>query len=823
SVLKQDMAWFDTKGSKDFASKVTTDLQKIETGIGEKIGLSIYFSTVSIYSIGVAFYYGWKLTLVLLSIVPFVAVANGITAKIQTTMSIRESQAYAKAAAIAEEILSAIRTVYAFGGQQKESLRFSQSLEKAKVSGISRSLATGVNLGLMWLFMFCSYAFGFWYGIKLILDGEYGTQTLIIILTNILIGAYFFGQASPHLEAFQIARGAAVGIFEVIAQKPKISKSSSLGHRPHDVRGKIEFENIFFKYPSRSDVGVLQGLNFTVNAGETVALVGSSGCGKSTVIQLLQRFYDPTCGKIMLDGRNIKELNVGWLRDQIGTVGQEPVLFATSIGENIKLGNLTADNKDIELAAIDANAHNFISKLPLKYETVIGERGTQLSGGQKQRVAIARALIKRPKILLLDEATSALDLESEAIVQAALERASIGRTTIIIAHRLSTVQNADKIIVLDKGRVVETGTHEELLNLKGFYHQLVSRQKHDIEEDVDEASQISLLQRAGSLRPFFLEKATSTTELNIDEEQKIESHGIKELFKLVFRYKIMLLFGCIGAVGSGSLMPGFQIIYGDILSLFSSATRMRNETMFYALIFVLLGVVYCISCILQNYCFGVISERITKQLREKVFDAYLKQDIAFFDDHNNVVGALCARLSSDASAVQGASGGRISIVVQAAATIVAVLTISVIYNWKLGLVTLSMIPLQLAASVAETVITRQSLKGEAKSEVTSTKIAVETLSNIRTVVSLRLEDYFYRKFQDSLSKSDKKLKVKCHLRAFVLAFSNCIPSMAYAMTLFYGSKLVVNEGLPYGDVFKVVEGVLYAATVLGQSLAFASD
>ncbi|RWS21487.1 multidrug resistance protein 1-like protein, partial [Leptotrombidium deliense] len=311
--------------------------------------------------------------------------------------------------------------------------------------------------------------------------------------------------------------------------------------------------------------------------------------------------------------------------------------------------------------------------------------------------------------------------------------------------------------------------------------------------------------------------------LNVQEEEEIESHGIKELFKLVFRYKIVLLFGCIGAVGSGSLMPGFSIVFGEILSLISSVTRMRNETTFYALIFVLLGVVYCISCILQNYCFGVISERITKQLRERVFDGYLQQDIAFFDDHNNSVGALCARLSSDASAVQGASGARISIVVQAAATLVAVITISMIYNWKLGLVTLSMLPLQLTAAIAETVIIRESLKSDSKSDVTSTKIAIETLSNIRTVVSLRLEDHFYRKFQESLSKSDKKLQVKCHLRAFVLAFSQCIPSMAYAMTLFYGSRLVVNEGLPYGNVFKVVEGVLYGAMVLGQSLAFTSD
>ncbi|RWS02634.1 multidrug resistance protein 1-like protein, partial [Dinothrombium tinctorium] len=825
SVLRQDMSWFDTKGSKDFASKVTTDLLKIETGIGEKIGLCVFFISSSLSSIGVAFYYGWKLTLVLLAIAPVIAITNGITAKIQTTMSIKESQAYAKAAAIAEEVLSSIRTVYAFGGQEKEVKRYSNSLIGAKSSGIKRSFATGFSMGFLWFGMFASYSFGFWYGIKLILNNEYTAKKLMVVFMNILIGAYLFGQASPHLEAFSIARGAAKGIYDIINTVPKIRKNSNFGQRIHQMQGKIEFDGVFFTYPSRPDSLILQGFNLTINPGETVAIVGSSGCGKSTVIQLLQRFYDPTYGRILVDGKNIKELNVGWFRDQIGTVGQEPSLFATTISENIKLGNLSANEEDIETAAVDANAHDFIIKLPLKYETIIGERGAQLSGGQKQRIAIARALVKKPKILLLDEATSALDLESEAVVQAALERASVGRTTIIIAHRLSTVQSADKIVAVDKGRVVEIGTHQELMERKGLYYNLVSRQQRSEEEQEDVLVRETQIQRmrALSLKPMFFEKSTSTTELNVDEEEKIQSRGMREVLKLVFRYKILLLIGCTAAAVCGVAMPIYSLIFGEILGTLSDRKKLENDRSYLSLLFLLLGVVYCIASIMQNYSFGVIAERVTMKLRIMVFSAYLQQEPSFFDDHNNSVGALCSRLSADASAVHGAGGSRISILCQAISTLIIVIVLAMVYNWKLGLVSLAVIPLQLISAIAEVLSTRQSIEGDTKASEESTKIAIESLNNIRTVVSLRLENHFYFKFKNALDKSDRKAAFKCHVRGLVLGFSQCVPSLAYSVTMFYGSRLVIDGEIFYGDVFKVVEGTMYGAMILGQSLAFASD
>ena len=240
------------------------------------------------------------------------------------------------------------------------------------------------------------------------------------------------------------------------------------------LEGKIEFENVHFSYPTRTDVPVLRGLSTTIHPGQTIALVGYSGCGKSTFVQLLQRFYDPQCGTIFMDDINISKMSVESLRRNLGIVSQDPVLFNRTIAENIAYGDQTRtiEIEEIIQVARKANIHNFIVSLPLGYETPVGQKGTQLSGGQKQRIAIARALIRNPRILLLDEATSALDSESEKVVQDALDRASKGRTCIIIAHRLSTIKDVDEILVFDEGKIMERGKHDELIQLKGIYHQL---------------------------------------------------------------------------------------------------------------------------------------------------------------------------------------------------------------------------------------------------------------------------------------------------------------------------------------------------------------
>jgi ATP-binding cassette subfamily B protein len=274
-------------------------------------------------------------------------------------------------------------------------------------------------------------------------------------------------------EDFGKALGASERVFELVDRVPKVGGGTERGG---EVRGEVVFDQVNFVYPTRADVRVLQGFDLRLHPGEVVALVGPSGGGKSTVAALLSRFYDPIGGQISLDGRPYPSLDPDWLRQQVGVVSQEPILFATTIGDNIRYGRPEATDADVMDAARAANAHEFISAFPEGYKTLVGERGVRLSGGQKQRVAIARALLKDPRVLVLDEATSALDAESEHLVQDALDRLMKGRTTVVIAHRLSTVRDADRVVVLDGGKAVQQGTHDELVAVDGLYRRLVERQ-----------------------------------------------------------------------------------------------------------------------------------------------------------------------------------------------------------------------------------------------------------------------------------------------------------------------------------------------------------
>ena len=380
-----------------------------------------------------------------------------------------------------------------------------------------------------------------------------------------------------------MARGTAAVVFSIIERKPKIDVSSESGRKPEDFVANIEFKNVAFNYPMRPDVTILDNFNLKINSGETVALVGPSGCGKSTLIQLIQRFYDPMSGSVLIDGQNIKDLNLGWLREQIGVVGQEPVLFDTSIEENIRLGSRgkAVSKKDIEVAVIESNAHEFISKLPETYDTYVGDRGAQLSGGQKQRIAIARALINKPKILLLDEATSALDMQSEALVQTALDRASKGRTTIIVAHRLSTIINSDRIIFIEKGRVMEVGTHEELMNRKGLYYNLVITQQNNSQNDKNEEQN-----KMNEFEEVELEHKRTLSELSSSENSVVNSGKEEEeteeefhknfsqmrLLKMLWTDKYYILCGLLCSGLYGLVAPMYSYFYGNLVAIFAETT-----------------------------------------------------------------------------------------------------------------------------------------------------------------------------------------------------------------------------------------------------------
>lgn len=412
-----------------------------------------------------------------------------------------------------------------------------------------------------------------------------------------MMGSMSLSMSAPFVESFGIAKGAAAKVFSIIAREPKIDTLAAVGDRPDKCEGNIEFKKVYFNYPSRKTVKILQGVSLHIRRGETVALVGSSGCGKSTCVQLLQRFYDTLDGEIAIDGRDIKTLDVNWLRSRIGVVGQEPVLFDTTIYENISYGNELASKEDIENAAKAANAHDFIKKLPNGYETLVGEKGAQMSGGQKQRIAISRALVRNPDILLLDEATSALDTASEAKVQAALEKASEGRTTIIVAHRLSTIRKADKIFVLKDGMVVEVGTHKELMDMDGQYKSLVLNQVGSVERDGLLDRTISMTQQVDE---DDLEIDMMPEEL-VNERLSAAPIPLMKIMRWNQDEWIYILIGCICSVAMGAAMPFFSIIFGGLIQSLSHSdpNQIRAETNIYSVYFLVIGIVSGLSSFLQ--------------------------------------------------------------------------------------------------------------------------------------------------------------------------------------------------------------------------------
>lgn len=381
---------------------------------------------------------------------------------------------------MAREAIANIRTVAAFGAEERISAQFTSELALPNKQAFIRGHISGFGYGISQFFAFSSYALGLWYASVLIKQkdsnfGEIIKAFMVLIITALAI-------AETLALTPEIVRGtqALCPVFRILKRKTAIHPNTRMSKIVSEIKGNIELINVAFRYPTRMDVIVFEDLNLKVSAGKSLAVVGQSGSGKSTVIALVMRFYDPQSGVILIDGCDIKRLNLISLRLKIGLVQQEPALFATTIYENIKYGNAAASEIEVIEAAKAANAHEFISQIPEGYHTHVGEKGVQLSGGQKQRVAIARAILKNPSILLLDEATSALDASSENVVQEALKRVMQGRTTILVAHRLSTIRDADNIAVLQQGRMVEVGSHDQLVaKSDGIYKKLISLQQKE--------------------------------------------------------------------------------------------------------------------------------------------------------------------------------------------------------------------------------------------------------------------------------------------------------------------------------------------------------
>ncbi|XP_048881356.1 ATP-dependent translocase ABCB1 isoform X35 [Brienomyrus brachyistius] len=863
SVIHQQMGWFDTHQVGVLITRLTDDINTINEGLGEKICLFVQYFCAFIAGIIIGFINGWKLTLVVLAVSPLLAGSAAVWSKIVVTLISKELSAYAKAGAVAEEFLVAIRTVVAFNGQKKAVEKYESNLEEARNFGEKKAITINVAMGLTHFISLGMYALAFWYGTKLTVDEpeNYSIGRVLTVFSAVRISALSLGRATPILESVARARGAAYEIYKTIDLPRPIDSSSKEGHKPETVKGDIEFKNIHFSYPSRKDAKILQGVNLVVPRGKTIALVGASGCGKSTIIQLLQRFYDPDAGEITLDGHDIRTLNVKWLRENIGIVSQEPVLFATTIAENIRYGWENATDEDIERAVKEANAYEFISELPDKMNTMVGERGAQLSGGQKQRITIARALVKNPKILLLDEATSALDPQGESIVEAALDKARAGRTTIIITHRLSTIKTADIIVGFSDGVVTEQGTHSQLMALKGVYYSLVMQQNLGKEKNATESSEDEMFDENLEEDPHYIEILTHdvgeySTSQNIslrctgnlrrrsskkkkkkkkflkkpaDKENKEEQKGPEVLLKRILALNKpewpYLLIGVLSSLISGAVYPCVSIVFAKIIGVFAETDPdvKRQKTQMLSLLLLLIAVVAFVIYFVQGYMFSKSGELLTMRLRSQCFRAMMGQEIGFFDDSRNAVGVLTTKLATDTSLVKGVAGSRLGLVTNTICALTIAIVVAFIFCWHFTLLVLVCMPFLSGANFIQMRATGGHASTGQNAPEHSGQISTETVENFRTVVSLSQEEVFFQRFKDSLSSSYKTALRRAPTNGITYALAQVTRYFVNAAIFRFGAWLTAHCYTQYENVFLVYYAILFTAMNVGQLSSFPTD
>ena len=784
-ILAQEQGWFDENNAYEFATKVQAQLEQIEMGVGDRVGQLIMIFVELVSGFVVAFLTSWKLTLVLLSCFPFIILGALIMGKCNEGVMIKSRKTYEKAGGLAEELLYNIKTVTTFVNFDFELQRFGDLIDKVEKLEQKKSFVSGIGVGIIIFGIFFGYTFSLLYARNILCEyNDFFYERYVVppftvgdvqkVLICVVGSIVAIGEMAPNIQVIKESCIAASDYFCLNDRIPHIYISeANLKPERENIKGKIEFKNIKFIYPSdKEKKPILDGLSFTIEPGKKIAFVGESGCGKSTTVNLISRFYEPNEGQILIDGIDIKEYNLDYLRSLIGYVQQEPVLFNKTIKDNLIFGRekelkeLGDIDELIKEACTDAYIEDFIKKLPEKYEYQVGVKGSKLSGGQKQRIAIARAILAKPKILILDEATSALDNQSEKEVQKALDDISQKNvTTLIIAHKLNTIKNADIIFALKKGKVYEQGTHDELLAANGYYAELIKSQLGKKEEDEDNNNEILTLNKKKSKRINYLRKISSECnqvieeihkhELKIEEDEKKIKIDRKELMKLLDGHIFDLVIGTIGGFvyGAGTPVAGLFLGYTiNALSPHEVTEEMWVEGLKWSLYHIGIAVVGGLSIFLKVWKLEGLGSIITSKMRKKVIQKYLELDMGFFDKDCNSPGSLLTKLSIDTTQISGLILNIFGSLISAIGALIIALALGFCFDWRLALITLCFTPFIIGSNVLKAYYRQNGKKGNKDVKIEAGSMLSECVINTKTIFSFNFKEEALKIYKNILDK-----------------------------------------------------------------------
>ncbi|KAJ5543599.1 hypothetical protein N7461_009602 [Penicillium sp. DV-2018c] len=849
ALFAQPIGRLDEISVGTITNSITGLSNTIQQSVSDRLAILFQSLALLVAAYAIAFKYSWALTLVVSAAILFVLIGFSLTVPFLVKIQSNVDKADNHHATVAGDAFSSIRTVFSLGAEDSMIKKYGRLVDDAKKEGLRMSPVSGIHLGLLFFAMYVSFALAFWFGLKLYREGHIANiNTVITVFFSVLIVVTVLGGIATPLMSISKAISASGAFFSIIDSE----KVSTAGIRDQDAlcHADIELRNVSFAYPTRPGIYALNGFNATIKNGKTTALVGPSGSGKSTVVALLERWYqlldeppsgssDKLCsGEITMDNRRIQEFDLKWWKSQIGLVQQEPFLFNDSIHNNVVFGLIgskweneteTVKERLVVEACREAFADEFITRLPLGYSTVVGEGGITLSGGQRQRLAIARSIVGQPSILIFDEATSSIDVRAEKIVQAALDRISKHRTTVVIAHRLSTVRQVDHIIVMKDGVDVEQGTHEELISKGGLYHGMVGAQQLEPLQPLanEGKGEDIILPKEGKIEPQ--EYAIHKIE---DEEHELQaSHTPKKVgfvrsFGVIARehrkHWILYILIIVGAIGAGSGYALQSWIFAQLVQVFQfTGQKLVNGANFWALMFFILALAMAAFYFNLGWASNSVSMFVVSTYRKDYFVNIVRETVTYFDREENSSGSLVSRLSTDPKQIQELFGVTGVFPLISVFNVLGCVIISFVFGWKLAAVTFfaAMPFLFLSAFMRiRYEIKFESLNAEVYKD--SSKFAAEAMRGFRTVTSLTMEDHIIKRYSDLLQQQRKTALRKAWYATLVFSFSDSMELCAMALTFWYGGQLLASREYDTTAFFVVYIAIIQGGQSAGQFFSF---